>query len=98
MEYDPDNLTLLEELRETQYRSDREIVRDRMQEGLTKLNKDLQLDAMEFVVTHRNATSYYKHNGRIYGCYMCKDWHIESRNADTWISKNVPTAKISRCM
>jgi hypothetical protein len=48
MEYDPENLTLLEEMRATQYRSDREIVRDRMQEGLIKLDKDLQLDAMEF--------------------------------------------------
>jgi hypothetical protein len=88
MDYTPENLTLLDDLRASQHLSDREIVRNRMKEGLTQLNAKLQLDDMEFVVTHRNATSYYAYNGCIYGCYMCKDWHLESRNANKWIAEN----------
>ncbi len=90
MEYDPDNLSLLDELKDSKYQTDKCIVNERIQKGLTKLDSKLVLEDMEFVVTHRNCTSYYKHNGRIYGCYMTEKWHLESRNADKWIKENTP--------
>ncbi len=85
MNYDPNNTTLIDDLRRSQQSKDAEIVQNRMQDGLTKYDSKLKLSDMEFVVTHRNATSYYKCNDKIYGCYMCSDWHLESRNADKWI-------------
>ncbi len=90
MEYDPDNLSLLDELKDSKYQTDKDIVNERIQKGLTKLDSKLVLKDMEFVVTHRNCTNYYKYNGRIYGCYMTEKWHLESRNADKWIAKNTP--------
>ncbi len=78
MEYDPNNLTLIDDLRRLQRISEAEKKLNQMQEGLKKLDSKLTMNDMEFIETRRNCTSYYSYNGRIYGCYNGSQWHIES--------------------